>query len=76
MMMRSPGCAFSETLGADFLLLAPFAELILAVDLLAGGLLGIDLLAVAFLGLVFLAVALLAGTVCLVSTGAYKSAIA
>jgi hypothetical protein len=65
MMMRSPGCALSEALVAGFLLLAPFAELVLAVDLLAGGLLAVDLLAVAFLALVFLAVALLAGTVCL-----------
>jgi hypothetical protein len=65
MMMRSPGCAPAEALVADFLLLAPFAELDLAVDVLAGGLLAVDLLAVVFSALVFLAVALLAGTVCL-----------
>jgi hypothetical protein len=57
------------------LLLAPFAELVLAValpaevllavDLLAVAFLAVDLLAVAFLALVFLAVVLLAGMVCL-----------
>jgi hypothetical protein len=62
MMMRSPGRASSEALVAGFLLLAPCAELVLAVALPAEVLLAVGL-AVVFLALVFLAVILLAGTV-------------
>jgi hypothetical protein len=61
MMMRSPGRAFSEALVVAFVVLPPFAELVLAVALGAGVFLAVDV----FLVLVFLAVVLLAGTVCL-----------
>jgi len=62
MMMRSPGCAWSEALVVAFSLLA-FVPVLLAFVFFAVVFLAVALLAIALLALVFLAVVLFAGTV-------------